>query len=118
MAFADDGAPVQTLLVDEQGLVVDGTCIDAEGRDVGSLMAAQLAGVSDEAARAARHLALGQWRSILIETTVGVVGMTPVDGGAVTVAVAGRGVPLGMVRRVLARSAARAASLLGAEEGS
>lgn len=101
-----DGA--QALLIDGQGLVLAGLHHDAAGHEIGQELAARLSGVSEEALRATRHLDLGAWRSIIIETDRAVIGMAPVGETAITVVTASRAMPLGMLRRVLARCADRA----------
>jgi len=106
-----DGA--QALLVDAQGHVLAGVYRDAEGNDIGQELAAQLSGISDEALRATRHLDLGGWRSIIIETDCAVIAMAPIGESAVTVVTASRSMPLGMLRRVLSRCTDRAAEWVG-----
>ena len=95
------------LLLDGDGLVVAGTYRAADGRDVAADMGAQLSGVSDEAARAMRHLGLGAWRRISVEAVSASVAMAPCGTGVVLVAAA-RSVPLGLLRRVLGRALDRA----------
>ena len=60
----DDGL----LLVDAAGLRLMGTLARAGGTGVADQVAAELAGVSREAARATRLLELGEWKSIALET--------------------------------------------------
>ena len=96
-----DGA--QALLIDDQGLVLAGSHRSAGGHDVGQELAARLAGVSEEARRAAQHLKLGAWRSLIVETDRAVVALAPVGDSAVTVVTGLRSMPLGMLRRVLRR---------------
>ncbi len=62
-----EAEPGLALLVDPQGRVLAGGLRAADGRDAGDAVAAALAGVSREAERAARLLALGPWRRISIE---------------------------------------------------
>lgn len=95
------------LLLDADGLVVAGQYRAADGRDLGADVGAQLSGVSDEAARAMRHLGVGAWTHIAIEAETASVAMAPSGDGVLLVA-APRGVPLGFVRRILDRSLDRA----------
>ena len=131
--FADvlEGADQAALVVDGSGLVLAGCYVIADGRDVGPEVGGALTGVSEEARRAMRHLDLGTWSSLVFETEAATVGMAPLDGGPLTpegdrgpsipgtvvdgVAffAAGPSVPLGLVRRLLARVVARATTWLG-----
>lgn len=96
------------LLLDAQGLVLAGAYVDEHGSDVAQEVGAELSGMSDEAQRATRHLELGDWRAIVVETEVAVVAMTPAEQDGLVLVAAARSVPLGLVRRVLDRCAARA----------
>lgn len=113
--FADlteDGAGL-ALLIGGDGLVLAGETVTHEGRDVSAEIGAAMSGVGDEAQRAMRHLGLGPWTGILVETTRATVAMAPApDHGLVLVAVA-RSAPLGFVRRLLARASGAAARFLG-----
>src|SRR5690349_6607337 len=61
------------LLLDDQGLVLAGIYVDGEGNDVGDEVGAELSGVTDEARRATRHLGIGEWKAIVLETEVAVI---------------------------------------------
>ncbi|HVZ47594.1 MAG TPA: roadblock/LC7 domain-containing protein, partial [Gemmatimonadaceae bacterium] len=95
------------LLLDADGLVVAGRYQAADGRDLAADVGAQLSGVSDEAARAMRHLGLGAWTHIAVEAESASVAMAPSGSGVLLVA-APRSVPLGFVRRILERALERA----------
>ena len=103
-----DSADQSALLVDADGLVVAGSYADATGDDVAEIVAAELAGVSDEAERAMRHLGLGAWTSLLVEADDAVVAMTPAPLGSLMVVTASRQTPVGLVRLLLDRALARA----------
>ncbi len=115
LVFAEqlDPADQAALLVDADGLVLAGSYVVADGRDVAQEVGAALSGVSDEARRAMRHLGLGAWSSLVFEAEAATVGMAPVAVGAaeasgdatdgVAFVAAGPSVPLGLVRRLLAR---------------
>ena len=107
--FADVlGDPSQAaLLLDADGLVVAGRYRASDGRDLAADVGAQLSGVSDEAARAMRHLGLGAWRHIAFEAQSASVAMAPSGSGILLIA-APRSVPLGLVRRILERALERA----------
>ena len=85
-----------------------GAYVAWDGRDVGQEVGAELSGVTDAARRATRHLALGEWSSIVFETEVAVVAMTPSAHDGLLVLATSRATPLGLVRRLLDRCAERA----------
>jgi predicted regulator of Ras-like GTPase activity (Roadblock/LC7/MglB family)/cytochrome c-type biogenesis protein CcmH/NrfG len=101
------------LLLDAAGLVIAGTYVTHDGRDVGQEVGAELSGVSDEARRAMRHLGLGDWSSLTVETDAAVVAMAPMRDDALLLMAASKAMPLGLVHRVLDRCVARAAQWLG-----
>jgi predicted regulator of Ras-like GTPase activity (Roadblock/LC7/MglB family) len=104
-----EGQRSAAMLLDADGLVLAGRYVAVDGRDLAADIGAQLSGVSDEAARAMRHLGLGGWRQIVFETEAASVAMAPASDGVLLVAAA-RPIPLGFVRRVLERAAHRAAA--------
>ncbi len=68
------------LLIDGSGLRLAGALREVGGSDVSDVVAALLAGVSKEAARAARLLGLGAWRTIAAESPDGHFHLTaPTD---------------------------------------
>jgi predicted regulator of Ras-like GTPase activity (Roadblock/LC7/MglB family) len=101
------------LLLDANGLVLGGTYIDPDGQDVSQEVGARLSGISEEVARAAHHLELGAWRSMMFETHIAVVAMAPAPDDSLIVVAASRATPLGLIRRLLDRCAERAAGWLG-----
>jgi predicted regulator of Ras-like GTPase activity (Roadblock/LC7/MglB family) len=102
------------LLLDANGLVLGGAYVNEHGDDVAQIVGAELSGVSDEAERAARHLSLGAWRAIVVETPVATVAMSPTHDDGLVMLAASRETPLGLVRRVLDRCRAAAQSWLEA----
>ena len=108
--FADIlGEHEQTaLLLDDQGLVLAGIYVGEDGSDVGAEVGAELSGVTDAARRATRHLEIGDWKSIVLETEVAVVTMAPCAGDGLLLVAASKATPLGLVRRVLDRCLERA----------
>jgi tetratricopeptide (TPR) repeat protein len=101
------------LLLDEQGLVMAGAYLSADGRDVAQDVGAELSGVSDEARRAMRHLDLGSWTAIVFETEVATVAMAPAPQDGLLLVAASREAPLGFVRRLLDRASMRTRAWLG-----
>ena len=112
--FADIlGEHEQTaLLLDDQGLVLAGIYVGEDGDDVGAEVGAELSGVTDSARRATRHLNIGEWLSIVLETEVAIVTMAPSVSDGLLVVAASKATPLGLVRRVLDRCLERARSWL------
>ena len=96
------------LLLDHTGLVLAGAYVGGDGRDVAQDVGAELSGVTDAARRATRHLALGDWTSIVFETEVAVVAMAPSPQDGLLVLATSRATPLGLVRRLLDRCSDRA----------
>jgi tetratricopeptide (TPR) repeat protein len=110
--FADvlTGEAQTALLLDRHGYVLGGLYLDAGGTDLAQEIGAQLSGISDEVVRATRHLAIGEWRSIVFETEAAVVAMAPAAHASLLVVAASRATPLGLMRRLLDRCAARCES--------
>jgi tetratricopeptide (TPR) repeat protein len=104
------------LLMDGHGFVVAGEML-AEGTDRGPEVAAALHGASAEAERALRHLGLGTWRGMLVETPETTVRIAPAADDAMLALAASREVPTGWTLRIAARAAAVAGRLLGTEDG-
>jgi predicted regulator of Ras-like GTPase activity (Roadblock/LC7/MglB family) len=95
------------LLLDRSGLVIAGMYVAPDGTDVSQEIGAELSGVRDEAQRTAKHLQIGAWRTVMIETSVATVAMAPAADGTLQVVAAGSSVPLGFVARVLDRCVER-----------
>ena len=96
------------LLLDAQGLVLAGAYVSHEGRDVAQEVGAELSGVSEEARRAMRHLGLGDWTSIVFETEVATVAMSPAPDEGLLLVAAAKTTPLGLVTRFLHQASERA----------
>jgi tetratricopeptide (TPR) repeat protein len=108
--LVDDGQTA--LLLDGNGYVLAGLYADQEGNDLSQEIGAQLSGISDEVRRAARHLDIGDWRSITFETQVAVVGMTPGSDQTLLVVAASKLTPLGLLRRLVDRCMERSVQWL------
>src|SRR5688572_27876228 len=98
-----EGGEHTALLLDATGLVMAGTYVTQDGRDVAQEVGAELSGVSDEARRAMRHLGLGDWSSLTVETDAAVVAVAPMRDDALLLIAASKAVPLGFGQRWPAR---------------
>lgn len=109
-AFADViGEGDQTaLLFDHKGVVRAGMYLDRRGNDVSAEIGEALSGISIEATRAMRHLALGEWRAIVCECSEANLALAPADDGDVVLVAAAPSVPAGYVRRLLDVASRRA----------
>ena len=96
------GPEESALLLDADGLVIAGTFRDASGREVADEVGAQLTGVSDDATRAMRHLGLGAWTALSVETERAVVTLAPAPRGSLLLVATSAATPLGYVRRLVA----------------
>jgi tetratricopeptide (TPR) repeat protein len=96
----DDGL----LLVDAAGLRLLGTLDRAGGEAVADQVAAELAGVSREAARAARLLELGEWKSIAIESDGANIILAPPTGETLLLLMRDASIPMGRVAIGTARA--------------
>ncbi len=103
----DDGEE-GLLLVDANGLRLGGRLAEDPGDPAGDRVAAQLAGLSREAARATRLLGLGSWHTIAVESPDGHVVLTHASADTVVLAAREAALPMGRVT-LLAERAARAA---------
>ena len=115
--FADliGDADQTALLLDADGFVLAGAYLAHDGRDVAQEVGAELSGVSDEAQRAMRHLDLGDWTQIIVETEVASIALAPAALGGLLLVAADRAMPLGSVRRFLDRALARARVFVGGD---
>ena len=96
------------LLLDSAGTPLAGSYIDARGRDIAGEIGGALSGVSGEVSRSMRHLSIGAWSAVVVETDAAIIALAPAAGDAVVLLAASSTVPLGLVRRVLSRSVALA----------
>lgn len=103
-----EGGEAGLLLVDANGLRLSGELAASDGAEAGDRVAAQLAGVSREAARATRLLGLGSWHAIAVECPDGHLVLAQSTADTVLLASRDPSVPMGRVG-LLAERAARAA---------
>ena len=114
--FAEvDGGEQGLLLVDANGLRLRGRLAGHDGDAAGDRVAAQLAGVSREAARATRLLGLGSWHSIAIESPDAHLVLAQPTPETVLLATRDPSLPMGRVTLLADRAARAARAWLKAE---
>jgi predicted regulator of Ras-like GTPase activity (Roadblock/LC7/MglB family) len=114
-ALLDSTPLVGALLLDKRGLVLAG----ALGRDIGGRaddLGAIIGGAIDDAARTVAHLAIGDWRVMLLESETAVVHVSPIDGRGILVLAARRDAPTGWLMRTAAHAVEMATRFLEAEQ--
>jgi tetratricopeptide (TPR) repeat protein len=97
-----------SMLVDGKGLRLHGTLWSPANQEVGDRVAAELAGVSKEAARASKLLGLGNWQAIAVESPEGNLYMLAPTPNTILLTVRDSSVPmarLGMAAERAAREA-------------
>ena len=97
-----------SMLVDGKGLRLHGTLRSPANEEVGDRVAAELAGVSKEAARASKLLGLGNWQAIAVESPEGNLYMLAPTPNTILLTVRDPSVPmarLGMAAERAAREA-------------
>jgi tetratricopeptide (TPR) repeat protein len=95
----------ELVLVNPQGLRLGGGLRTPDGADVADSVAAELTGVSREAARMTRLLGLGEWRGLAAECARGNLVVVPATSDAVLLLARDRHVPVGRLGVVAARAA-------------
>jgi tetratricopeptide (TPR) repeat protein len=119
LAQPDPGSPFaelegghSLLLVDASGLRLAGSLRSPEGAETGDRVAAQLAGVSREAARATRLLGLGSWHSISVESADAHFVLVPPTTETILLAAREPSLPMARVALLAERAARTAKSWL------
>lgn len=107
-ATAIGEAEQTALLLDSAGVPLAGSYVDNGGRDISAEIGAALSGVGREVSRSMRLLSLGAWTSVVVETDAATIALAPTPQDGVVLLASSSAVPLGLVRRVLARSVALA----------
>jgi tetratricopeptide (TPR) repeat protein len=110
--FAELEGGHSLLLVDANGLRLAGSLRSPGGAETGDRVAAQLAGVSREAARATRLLGLGTWHSISVESPDAHFVLVPPTGETVLLAAREPSLPMARVALLAERAARTAKSWL------
>ncbi|ODT02729.1 MAG: hypothetical protein ABS52_12005, partial [Gemmatimonadetes bacterium SCN 70-22] len=111
-AGLEQGGALVALLADADGLVLAGEARDAFGRDRSEELAAELAALSGDAARALRQLHLGEWERVQVECEGATLALAPGGGETVTLVVTDARTPAGVPRRLLDRAQRQAAAWL------
>lgn len=99
-----DGTEEGMVLLDGAGRAVGGVLRDSAGVDVTEIVAAHLAGVSQEATRTARLLDLGAWTGLSAEGELAHVHLTAPVADALLTIVRDRAMPLGRLALVAQRA--------------
>ncbi len=100
---------VRSLVADADGLLL-ASPQPSDDMAVLEAMAAAVAGVGDDAARAMKHLNLGTWHALVLETAGDSLALAPAPAGSLTVLSVAPHVPIGRVRALLRVATARAAA--------
>ena len=104
------------LLVDGNGQRLSGTLVGPNNEDVGDRVAAELAGVSREAARTAKLLGLGAWQAIAVESPHGNLFLVPPTENTVLLMLRDPSLPMARLGLIAERGARVARAWLGGEE--
>jgi tetratricopeptide (TPR) repeat protein len=103
------------LLVDGNGLRLSGSLVGPNNEDVGDRVAAELAGVSREAARTAKLLGLGAWQAIAVESPEGNLYLVPPTENTVLLTMRDPSLPMARLGLIAERGAREARAWLGGE---
>jgi tetratricopeptide (TPR) repeat protein len=96
------------MLVDGNGLRLNGTLLSPSNEDVGDRVAAELSGVSKEAARTSRLLGLGTWQAIAVESPEGNLFLVPPTPETLLLTVRDSSLPMARLRLMAERAAREA----------
>ena len=113
-AGLQEGGALFAVLADGDGLVLAGEARDDGGRDRADELAAQLAGMSEDAGRALRQLQLGRWERVQVECERTTLALAPGAGDTVTLVATDARTPAGVPRRLLDRARRQANAWLEA----
>jgi predicted regulator of Ras-like GTPase activity (Roadblock/LC7/MglB family) len=100
-----DGSRDGLLLLDQHGLRLGGGIRNDDGADVSDAVAAHLAGIARDAARAARLLGLGAWQSVGLECAFGNAHLVAPSAESILLTVRDVSVPAGRLALVADRAA-------------
>jgi tetratricopeptide (TPR) repeat protein len=103
------------ILIDGNGLRLNGSLQGPNQQDVGDRVAAELAGVSREASRTTRLLGLGGWQAIAVEAPDGNLFLVPPTPDTVLLTVREPSLPLARLGLIAERAAQEARDWLGGQ---
>ena len=103
------------LLVDGNGLRLSGSLVGPNQEDVADRVAAELAGVSREAARTAKLLGLGGWQAIAVESPEGNLFLVAPTENTVLLTIRDPSLPMARLGLIAERGAREARAWLGEE---
>lgn len=104
------------MLVDGNGLRLNGSLRGPNDEDVGDRVAAELAGVSKEASRASRLLGLGSWEAIAVESPEGNLFLVAPTPDTVLLTIRDPSLPMARLGLIAERAAREARAWLGSQE--
>jgi predicted regulator of Ras-like GTPase activity (Roadblock/LC7/MglB family) len=104
------------LLVDGKGLRLNGSLRGPNNEDVGDRVAAELAGVSKEAARTTKLLGLGGWSAIAVEAPDGNLFLVAPTPETLLLTVRESSLPMARLGLIAERAAKDAREWLGRQE--
>lgn len=113
---SSDGGDERLLLVDGNGLRLNGSLRSAANEDVGDRVAAELAGVSKEASRTTRLLGLGTWQAIAVESPEGNLFLVAPTTDTLLLTMREPSLPMARLGLIAERAAREARVWLGSQE--
>ena len=115
-AFAGfEGQDRGILLADRQGRALAGRLVTESGVDGTDVVAAHLAGITQEMERTARMLKLGDWQSLVVEAADGSVHLTAPSQDSLLLLVRDRDIPAGRLALLADRAGDAARTWLGVQ---
>lgn len=115
-AGGNGGSQKGIMLVDGNGLRLNGTLLSPGNQDVGDGVAAELAGVSKEAARTSRLLGLGGWQAIAVESPEGNLYLVAPTPETMLLTVRDPSLPMARLGLIAERAAREAREWLASEQ--
>lgn len=109
-SLAGDTPYLGALVLDAQGLVLAGD-LEGDARRA-EMLGAVLGGAFTEARRASKHLGVGEWAGLMLESDQVVIHVAPLGDDTAVLLLARRGAPAGWVLRMAKRAAALARDFL------
>jgi predicted regulator of Ras-like GTPase activity (Roadblock/LC7/MglB family) len=104
------------MLVDGNGLRLSGNLRSPNDEEVGDRVAAELAGVSKEAARTSRLLGLGPWQAIAVESPEGNLFLVAPTSDTILLTMRDPSLPMARLGLIAERAARDARAWLESQE--